>query len=82
MLEPFAVQVGLMHVVDRAGGCWTSVSAPIRRNTYWTRKAASSRPKPTPSLGWTLRARYYPRDDATASFIYQTLGKPKEDYIR
>jgi hypothetical protein len=81
MLEPFAVQVGLMHVVDR-GRVLDFCQRPDQEEYLLDAESRFVEAETDAVFRLDAAGADYPRDDVAASFIYQTLGAPKEAHIR
>ena len=81
MLEPFAVQVSLIRVVDR-GWVLDFCQRPDQEEYLLDAESRFVEAETDAVFRLDAAGSDYPRNDATASFIYQTLGKRKEAHIR
>jgi hypothetical protein len=81
MLEPFAVQASLIRVVDR-GWVLDFCQRPDQEEYLLDAESRFVEAETDAVFRLDAAGADYPRNDATASFIYQTLGKRKEAHIR
>ena len=71
-----------MHVVDRRGWVLDFCQRPDQEEYLLDAESRFVEAETDAVFRLDAAGADYPRNDATASFIYQTLGKPKEAHIR